>query len=117
MMNNQEEPKLQITMSLTSPSTVIAPDEGSIHTGTVSSVHGYGIFITIPGYAKQGTRLFIRASRLWSLTFHIKNAYRHAAPLQGPDVRADSARARRKGRGTQYCDRPLLAMSLNLELR
>ncbi|ELR13410.1 papain family cysteine protease subfamily protein [Acanthamoeba castellanii str. Neff] len=49
-----EEPKLQITMSLTSPSTVIAPDEGSIHTGTVSSVHGYGIFITIPGYAKQG---------------------------------------------------------------
>lgn len=50
----REEPKLQITMSLTSPSTVIAPDEGSIHTGTVSSVHGYGIFITIPGYAKQG---------------------------------------------------------------
>ncbi len=93
-------------MSLTSPSpspAAIAPDEGTIHTGTVSSVHSYGSFIKIPGYAKQGTRLFHScvATPVESYCSHLNNAHRHAAPLPGPDVRADSARARAKGRGTR----------------
>lgn len=107
MTNNQEEPTLQITMSLTSPSpspAAIAPDEGTIHTGTVSSVHSYGAFIKIPGYAKQGTRLFHScvATPVESYCSHLNNAYRHAAPLPGSDVWADSARARAKSRGTLY---------------
>jgi ribosomal protein S1 len=52
--------KTQISLSMamvdqqTGRELAIAPELGSIHTGVVDSVHSFGSFVTIPGFAKQG---------------------------------------------------------------